>query len=319
MRGGVFSRLQADDQGALASRGRAFQAGGMSTIRTRTVQANGLDFICDEAGDGEDVALFLHGFPESRFSWRFQLPLLAQRGWRAVAPDLRGYGDSSRPAGKEAYRLPHLIADAAGLFDALGARRRLLIAHDWGALIAWAFALEKARPLDGLAVMNVPHPVVFQEVIRRSAEQRRRSWYAAFFQIPWLPEAMMTAGRARAIGRAFSGMAVDKSRFPDEVLDHYRANALKPGAMTAMINYYRANLRELDRWSRADAPVIETPTLMVWGEEDSALSLELTEGYEGLVRDFTLNRLPGVSHWVQQEAPEAVNARLAAWLDSRGL
>jgi epoxide hydrolase 4 len=114
-------------------------------------------------------------------------------------------------------------------------------------------------------------------------------------------------------------MAVDKSRFPDEVLDHYRSNALKPGAMTAMINYYRANLQELARWRREDCPVIETPTLMVWGEEDAALGIELTEGYEGLVKDFTLNRLPGVSHWVQQEAPEAVNERLEAWLVSKGL
>ena len=103
------------------------------------------------------------------------------------------------------------------------------------------------------------------------------------------------------------------------MLEHYRSNALKPGAMTAMINYYRANTGELNRWSRASCPVIDTPTLMVWGEEDAALGLELTEGYEGLVTDLTLNRLPGVSHWVQQEAPEAVNERLEAWLKSRAL
>jgi epoxide hydrolase 4 len=291
----------------------------MTEIRTRRIEANGLTFTIDEAGEGDNVALFLHGFPESRFSWRFQLPLLARLGWRAVAPDLRGYGDSSRPGGKAAYRLPHLTADVTALFDALGARRRLLIAHDWGALIAWVYALEDKRVLDGLVIMNVPHPVVFQEVIKTSPAQRRRSWYAAFFQLPWLPEWALTAGRARGVGRAFSGMAVDKSRFPDEVLDHYRSNALKPGAMTAMINYYRANLQELARWRREDCPVIETPTLMVWGEEDAALGIELTESYEGLVKDFTLNRLPGVSHWVQQEAPEAVNERLEAWLVSKGL
>jgi len=291
----------------------------MTEIRTRQIEANGLTFTIDEAGEGDNVALFLHGFPESRFSWRFQLPLLARLGWRAVAPDLRGYGDSSRPAGKAAYRLPHLTADVTALFDALGARRRLLIAHDWGALIAWVYALEDKRLLDGLVIMNVPHPVVFQEVIKSSPAQRRRSWYAAFFQLPWLPEWALTAGKARGVGRAFSGMAVDKSRFPDEVLDHYRSNALKPGAMTAMINYYRANLQELARWRREDCPVIKAPTLMVWGEEDSALGIELTEGYDGLLTDFTLNRLPGVSHWVQQEAPEAVNERLETWLTSKGL
>lgn len=291
----------------------------MSQITTRRIEANGLTFAIDEAGDGDDVALFLHGFPESRFSWRYQLPLLAKLGWRAVAPDLRGYGDSDRPGGKAAYALPHLTADVAAIFDAVGARRRLLIAHDWGALIAWAFALEALRPLDGLVIMNVPHPVVFQEVMAHSWAQRRKSWYAAFFQLPWLPELALTANGARAVGQAFSGMAVDKSRFPPEVLDHYRANALQPGAMTAMVNYYRANVDELGRWRRADCRVIETPTLMIWGEEDAALGIELTEGYDGLVSDFTLNRLPGVSHWVQQEAPEAVNARLEAWLRARAL
>ena len=291
----------------------------MTAITTRRLEANGLSFDIDECGEGQDVALCLHGFPESRFSWRHQLPMLAAKGWRAVAPDLRGYGDSSRPKGKAAYRLDHLTADVGAMFDALGARRRLLIAHDWGALIAWAFAIEKVRPLDGLIIMNVPHPVVFQEVYKRSAEQRRRSWYAVFFQLPWLPEWALTRNHAHAVGEAFRGMAVDKSRFPDDVLDHYRANALKPGAMTAMVNYYRANGAELNRWSRATCPPIEVPTLMVWGEEDTALSLELTEGYDGLVHDFTLHRLPGVSHWVQQEAPEAVNARVEAWLAEKGL
>jgi pimeloyl-ACP methyl ester carboxylesterase len=291
----------------------------MNTITTRQIQANGLSFTIDEAGQGEDIALFLHGFPESRHSWREQLPLLASLGWRAVAPDLRGYGDSDRPKGREPYRLPHLVDDVGALFDALGARRRLLIAHDWGALIAWAAALEKVRPLDGLVIMNVPHPVVFQEVIKRSPAQRKKSWYVAFFQLPWLPEAMLTANRAEGVARAFRDMAVDKSRFPDAVLEPYRLNALKPGAMTAMINYYRANLRQLSKWTRRTAPVIEVPTLMVWGEEDAALDIALTEGYDGLVRDFTLERLPGVSHWVQQEAPEAVNARLEAWLRAKGL
>jgi pimeloyl-ACP methyl ester carboxylesterase len=128
----------------------------------------------------------------------------------------------------------------------------------------------------------------------------------------------LTARGAEAVGRAFVGMAVDKSAFPEEVLDHYRRNALVPGAMTAMVNYYRANLRRLADGARP-TPRIEVPTLMIWGEEDAALGLALTEGYEGLVRDFTLERLPGVSHWVQQEAPEAVNGRLLSWLASRGL
>jgi pimeloyl-ACP methyl ester carboxylesterase len=283
----------------------------------RFIAANGLRFAYDEAGEGPDIALCLHGFPESRFSWRHQLPVLAGAGWHAVAPDMRGYGETSRPVGRAAYRMDALVADVAALFDAFGARRRLLIAHDWGALIAWSFAIARARALDGLIIMNVPHPAVFARVLRGSLAQLRRSWYVFFFQLPVLPELMLGARGARAIGEAFRGMAVDKAAFPEDVLAVYRGNAAAPGALTAMVNYYRANF-----WGLAGvraAARIEVPVLMIWGEEDTALGLELTEGYEGYVRDFTLARLPGVSHWVQQEAPDAVNARMLAWLGDRGL
>lgn len=282
-----------------------------------TITANGLQFAYDEAGSGPDIALCLHGFPESRFSWRHQLPVLAEAGWHAVAPDLRGYGDTSRPVGRSAYKIDNLVADAAALFDAFGARRRLLVAHDWGAIIAWQFALRRTRPLDGLVIMNVPHPAVANEVARRSLAQLRRSWYVFFFQLPVLPEMFLGARRARFIGEAFRGMAVDKSAFPEAVLAHYRELALRPGALTAMVNYYRANLVTLAR--QGASPRIEVQTLMVWGEEDTALGIEMTEGYGPYVADFTLNRLPGVSHWVQQEAPAAVNARLLAWMGARGL
>jgi pimeloyl-ACP methyl ester carboxylesterase len=279
------------------------------------LKANGLDFACDVAGDGDDVALCLHGFPESRFSWRYQLPVLAEAGWRAVAPDLRGYGDSSRPVGKSAYHIDRLVDDVVGMFDALQPRRRLLIAHDWGAIIAWVVAMRRAVDLDGLIIMNVPHPAVFDSVMRQGWVQRRKSWYAGFFQLPWLPEALLHANRAEAVARAFAGMAVDKSRFPPEVLEVYRRNALQPGALTAMINYYRANLGIL----KERAPPIDVPTLMLWGEEDTALDISLTEGYGPHVKDFTLQRFPGVSHWVQQEAPEKVNAAMLGWLRARQL
>ncbi len=284
---------------------------------TRTLHTTTLDFAIDEAGEGPDMALCLHGFPESRFSWRHQLPMLAERGWHAVAPDLRGYGETTRPNDRSAYRMEHLVADVAAIFDALGARRRLLVAHDWGALIAWQFAIERVQALDGLIIMNVPHPAVFREVLRRSPRQWARSWYVLFFQLPALPEALLRAGSARAIGEAFRGMAVNKAAFPPDVLAHYKTAALQPGALTAMINYYRANLASL--MQRTASPRIDVPTLMIWGEQDTALGLELTEGYAPYVQDFTLRRLPGVSHWVQQEAPERVNEAVAAWMDNKGL
>lgn len=281
------------------------------------IRANGLDFAYDEAGTGPDIALCLHGFPESRFSWRHQLPVLAACGWRAIAPDMRGYGDSARPAGRDAYKMDELLADAAALFDAFGARRRLLVAHDWGAIIAWHFAIRRVRPLDGLVIMNVPHPAVAARVIRRSLRQMRRSWYILFFQLPVLPELLLRARGAAFVGAAFRGMAVDKSAFPDDVLAQYRALALRPGAATAMVNYYRANFALFG--NPGPVAVIDTPTLMIWGMEDTALGMETTEGTSGHVRDFTFAPLPGVSHWVQQEAPAAVNARLTAWLTQRAL
>lgn len=292
----------------------------MTRITSRAIEANGLTFQIDECGEGDKVALFLHGFPESKHSWRYQLPLLAKLGWRAVAVDQRGYGHSSRPSGVKAYDIGNLTADAGAVFDALGARRRLLIAHDWGAVVAWAFAMDRVRDLEGLVIMNVPHPAVFAADIKTNPAQRKRSWYVAFFQIPCLPEWVLTRNGAEAIGRAFTDMAVDKSRFPPAVIEHYRENALIPGAATAMVNWYRAGARNgLAKYGPGRAPMIETPTLMIWGEEDSALGIELTEGYGPYVKDFTLHRLPGVSHWVQQEAPETVNARLEAWVRERGL
>ncbi|HTZ69487.1 MAG TPA: alpha/beta fold hydrolase [Acetobacteraceae bacterium] len=281
------------------------------------IQANGIEFAYDEAGEGPDIALCLHGFPESRFSWRYQLPFLAAQGWHAIAPDLRGYGETTRPTGRAAYALPHLVADAAALFDAFGARRRLLVAHDWGAVIAWQFAIAQARPLDGLVIMNVPHPAVMRAVLRHSLAQLRRSWYVFFFQLPVLPEMILGANHARGIGEMFVGSAVNKSRFPEDVLSHYRGNAVRPGALRSMINYYRANFALLGR--SVPTPRIATPTLMIWGEQDIALGVELTEGYDRYVADFRLRRLPNASHWVQQDAPDEVNARLGDWLEQQNL
>ncbi|MFT4936119.1 MAG: pimeloyl-ACP methyl ester carboxylesterase [Pseudoalteromonas distincta] len=284
------------------------------TISTRTVEANGFAFAVDEAGDGDRLALCLHGFPESRFSWRAQMPLLAELGYRVWAPDLRGYGETEpRPQDVDSYRMERLLEDVAALIDAAGAREVMLVAHDWGAAVAWTFAARKVRPLTRLIIMNVPHPAVFAQVLRRSPKQMLRSWYMAFFQIPGLPERLLLANDARAIRRAFSGMAKDKSRFPDTVLDRYAADAKRPGAMTGMINWYRAAARHPD-FMREPWAKIEIPTLVIWGEADAALGLETLEGTDAFVADLQIKRLPGVSHWVQQEAPEAVNALMADWL-----
>lgn len=293
---------------------------GSEEIHHERIKAGDLNFHVASCGEGDRLALCLHGFPESWFSWRFQLPLLARLGWRAWAPDLRGYGETDRPPRMQDYSIELLMQDVANLIDASGARETLILAHDWGAAIAWLFAMRKLRPLSRLVILNVPHPVPMARELR-TLNQIRRSWYIAFFQIPWLPDRLLAAQGARAVGQAILRSCCDPSRFPDDVLDVYRRSAAQPGATTAMLNYYRAIVRGGGggRQNKLGFPVIETPTLMLWGEEDVALAKETTFGTEKYVRDLTLRYLPGVSHWVQQEAPESVNAMLEAWLEGRAV
>jgi pimeloyl-ACP methyl ester carboxylesterase len=285
----------------------------MRAIRTRQVLANGLTFTLDEAGEGEAVALLLHGFPESRRSWRMQLSALAGLGWRACAPDLRGYGASDRPAGRRAYRLDELVADVAGLFDALGARRRLLIGHDWGGVIAWAFAARAVRALNGLVILNAPHPAHYRLLLQRSPAQWAKSWYVLFFQLPWLPEALLRAHDGRALRRAFPDW------MPRDLVDHYVGAARTPAALTAMINYYRANVIALGQRNPQAHGRIDVPALVVWGEQDRFLSRGLAQPGPDLVADLTVARLAGAGHWVQQQDPEGVNRQVAEWLAAKGL
>ncbi len=293
-----------------------------SGIRQRFVEANGLRFELAEAGDptARRLALCLHGFPELNYSWRFQMPLLAARGWRVWAANSRGYGASDKPQGVRSYALDHLTADVGALIDLAASEHAvdevMLVAHDWGAIIAWAFAIAKVRPLTKLVIMNVPHPKVGMREAR-TLSQLRKSWYIFFFQLPGLPERIFGKDGAQAIRGAFYNMAVDKSRFGKDVLDVYAAAASRPGALTGMINYYRALLRHRGTLDLGDGR-IDIPTLMVWGEEDSALGIGCTVGTEAWVPQLQLHRLPGVSHWVQQEAPEKVNAIMADWLDRNG-
>jgi epoxide hydrolase 4 len=290
----------------------------MTPIEYRTIRANGIDFNVATAGTGPRLALCLHGFPESSFSWRNQMPLLAQLGFRVWAPDLRGYGASSRPEDVKAYALENLEEDVAALIEAAGAKDVVLVGHDWGALIAWYYAMFGRLPISRLIIMNVPHPALARNGLR-TLRQLKKSWYIFFFQLPWIPEWALARNAHEAIGRAFRGMAVDKSRFPDEVLRVYRDAAARPGALTAMLNYYRALIRGYRRTSRRGTPRIDTPTLMIWGEVDAALGKELTFGTQEYVSNLTLRYLPNVSHWVQQEAPETVNAMIEAWLLGRAV
>ena len=275
-------------------------------MQTRFVDANGLRFEILEAGSGDRLALLLHGFPEHAVSWRHQIPHLAALGYRVWAVNQRGYGQTTRPPNVADYALQHLIADVAALIDASGARTVTLVGHDWGAMVAWCVAATRARPLERLVIMNVPHPLCFRAALKHW-RQRRKSWYIALFQLPRLPERLLTANNAAAVRRMFAGL-----RLPPDILATYTAQITRPGAATAMLNWYRA-ARHPAALPDVSATV-ETPTLIIWGENDVALDLICLEGTERYVRHLTVERLPGISHWVQQAAPETVNRLLTAFL-----
>jgi epoxide hydrolase 4 len=289
----------------------------VSAAKTEMLRVGNLSFETDVAGDGDHLALFLHGFPESKSTWRDQLHHVAKLGYTAWAPNLRGYGRSSRPNGLDAYHIDRLLEDVAGLCDlarSSGKRSVTLIAHDWGGIIAWFFALRAVRPLRKLVVMNLPHPRRIVESLG-SASQLRRFWYIFFFQLPRLPEWVMTRGGGGAVRRVMCRTTRTPERLRPELLEELCGNAAEPGAMQAMIAYYRSLFRNraLRREALACEP-LEVPTLLLWAEDDVFLGRELTYGTESLVRDLTIHYLPDTSHWLQQEAAETVNDLLGKWL-----
>lgn len=284
-----------------------------SGIEIQWIEANGQMFEVATAGKGKRLALCLHGFPELHYSWRHQIPVLAEMGYRVWAPNLRGYGNSDRPDGIESYRLNNLLLDVASLIDASGAEEVTLLAHDWGGLIAWPFAFKNIRPLTRLVIMNCPHPMRLKQELRHW-RQLKKSWYIFFFQLPWFPEQFFLRNNGQPIREIFRDSAVNKQLFDDTTLEPYRRAAMKPQAMTAMINYYRALVRKPDARNLGDGKV-DIPTLLIWGEQDVAIDIKLVEGMEDLVPDLVIKRFPDASHWVQQDVPEKVNTTLQAWLE----
>ena len=254
--------------------------------------------------------LFLHGFPEFWYSWRWQIPEFA-KDHRVVALDLRGYNDSDKPEGLAAYQMTELLKDVEAVIRGLGYERCILVGHDWGGAIAWSFAYAYPHRLDRLIVMNLPHPAKFAEGLR-TPQQLMRSWYIFLFQLPWLPEFLLQAGDYQSIEKMFRGMAIDKSAFTDVDIKTYKTAAAKRGALTAMLNYYRAVFSP--KLLEQSWDILEIPTLLIWGENDAALGKEMTYGTEAYVRDFHLRYIPNCSHWVQQEQPQLVNQYMREFL-----
>ena len=272
-----------------------------------------------EAGDpaGEPVVL-LHGFPELSHSWRHQLPALAEAGYHAVAPDLRGYGDSDRPAGVEAYAAPKLVGDVAGLIRALGHERAHVVGHDWGGSLAWGLAGNMPQTVRSLTILNAPQGPVSARLRREDPRQQAMSWYMLLFQFAGVAETWLSADDFANL-RAFVFDTAAPGTFPPEDRRVFVEALSRDGALTAALNYYRANMPPAS-WLRdpPDPPPIPVPTMIIWGEADTNMHPLLLERSAATVTGpLRVERLPGVSHWVQQEVPDRVNELLLDFLGAQ--
>ena len=274
-------------------------------VTEKSVRTNGVQLNVAVAGpEHGELVVLLHGFPEFSFGWRRQIGPLADAGFRVLAPDQRGYNLSDKPRRLAAYCLDELVADVAGLIEAEGRRQALVVAHDWGGGVAWWLALTRPELVRGLVAINVPHPIVLRRALRTNPVQRRRSRYMLFFQLPWLPEWRL----ARA-DFAFMTAALAKTSRPGTFsagdLARYREAWARPGALTGMLNWYRAALRRPPR--RPPTVRVAAPTLLVWGARDRFLGQELVAPSLELCDRGRAEILPDATHWVQHEEPERVN------------
>jgi pimeloyl-ACP methyl ester carboxylesterase len=282
---------------------RACQHGPME----REMDVNGVRLHCMVEGEGP-LVLLLHGFPETSRAWRKQMPALAKQ-FLVVAPDLRGFGASDKPKGIAAYRTSVVADDIVALIHAFGAERAHVVGHDWGGGVAWTLATAHPEAVDRLVVLNCPHPAIMQKALRSNWTQIRKSWYIFAFQLPWLPEWSFRRDGGKTLKDSLRRTA-QPNTFSDADLDEYARAFSAPGAATAAINYYRAAVR-----SPLARGKIKAPTLLIWGEDDFALGIELTRGMDGLFDSPPrIEFVPDTGHWVMEERPEVVNRLLLEFL-----
>jgi pimeloyl-ACP methyl ester carboxylesterase len=278
-------------------------------LEHHTVATNGIALHVVQAGprDGPLVVL-LHGFPEFWYGWRAQIVGLARRGFRVWAPDQRGYALSDKPRGIGAYRIDALADDIVGLLDAAGRERACVAGHDWGAGVAWWLGLKHPDRLKKLGILNVPHPTVLLRHLLSSPAQARKSWYMFFFQIPGLPERIIRANDWSFGVRSLVGSSLPGTFSPDD-LNRYRAAWSHQGAMTGMVNWYRAAFQR--RPTLPKDTRVHVPTLVIWGAKDRFLDAAMAQPSADLCDAGRLVMVLDATHWVQHEAAERVTALLA--------
>jgi epoxide hydrolase 4 len=276
-----------------------------SRLRHERVEgAGGVGLHVVRAGEGPLVVL-LHGFPEHWISWRHQIGPLVDAGFSVAVPDLRGYNLSERPLARDAYHLRFLVDDVAAVILASGQTRAHVVGHDWGGIIAWTFAGVHRALLDKLVIMNAPHMRLYVRVARRNIRQLLRAWYILLFRLPYLPERLLAASDYAAVRRMFKKFPSRRGAFSNDDIDRYVEALRRPGALTAGLNYYRANAGSGARLAISARSGADT--LVIWGEKDPALVIELLDGLDRVAPHVRVHRLPDVSHWVQNEAPDEVN------------
>jgi len=293
----------------------------MSAIRHGYATVNGVRLHYAESRSGDELVILLHGFPEFWYSWRNQLPLLGEH-FHVVAPDLRGYNLSDKPARVEDYRVDVVAGDVVGLIDHFGAKQAAIVGHDWGASVAWIVAQRYPERVSKLAVMQVPPAAVWRA--NMSLRQVLRSWYMLLFQLPRVPEWMVGRKNMSAIDRTFTDKVIRKGRFSAVDIESYKEALRQPGAITSAINYYRANFNRLaSRGSKNKSGSVSAsertrvPTLFIFAEQDFAILPATVRGVAGHVdAPYRELRIPDSGHWVQNEAADEVNKALMEFLES---
>jgi epoxide hydrolase 4 len=248
------------------------------------------------------VVVLLHGFPEFWYGWRRQIEPLANAAFRVIVPDQRGYNLSSKPSSVASYAIPELVSDVIAIANQLGQQKIYLVGHDWGAAVAWSTALLYPERIAKLAVLNVPHPSVMRRYLSTHLAQTLRSWYMFFFQLPWLPETSFSAFQFHLGTRSL----VRSSRpgtFSAGDLGQYRAAWSQPGALTAMINWYRALFRFRMKFHDR---TVRVPTRILWGERDAFLLSEMARESLRYCASAELVSFPQATHWLQHEEPGKV-------------
>ncbi|MEP7201722.1 MAG: alpha/beta fold hydrolase [Ilumatobacteraceae bacterium] len=268
----------------------------------KDISVGDLKFAVQDEGEGPAVVL-LHGFPDSHALWRNQVPALLDAGYRVIAPDLRGFGESSKPSSVGSYGVLDLVGDVLGVLDSVGVQRAHVVGHDWGAGLAWAMAAFVPDRVDHLVALSVGHPSAFRDA---GFEQREKSWYMLLFQFEDIAEQWLS-NDDWANMRAWSG-------HPD--IDQAIADLSRPGALTAALNWYRANLHP-STWLGPPMvfPQIQSPTMGIWSSGDVALVESGMKSSERFVDNtWRYERIDGAGHWMQLEAPDQVTALLRDFL-----